>query len=83
MDPDASHNKMGFSFFETSTIRVGPFFTADETGRNLLHRPHFIQMFRRMMNKTVPHLQSHQPGEFNFLICLDGCWIYNSIISLF
>ena len=33
----------------------------------------------RWMNKTVPHLQSHQPGEFNFLICLDGCWIYNSI----
>jgi hypothetical protein len=25
MDPDASHNKMGFSFFETSILSVGPF----------------------------------------------------------
>ncbi len=38
---------------------------------------------RRWMNKTVPHLQSHQPGEFNFLICLDGCWIQQHFPFLF
>jgi hypothetical protein len=37
----------------------------------------------RWMNKTVPHLQSHQCGEFNFLICLDGCWIQQHFPFLF
>jgi hypothetical protein len=37
----------------------------------------------RWMNKTVPHLQSHQPGEFNFLICLDGCWMQQHYFPFF